>query len=76
MDATALFATLVGLMVAVLSALGYALHRITQQASGLTSDTQQCPGCGLALPVAAPRCPQCGAAWQESAERLPLHRTV
>lgn len=76
MDAVLLFAALVGLMIAVLSALGYALHRITQQASVSTSDKQPCQQCGYAAPMAQPCCPQCGAAWTAPGERLHSGRTA
>ncbi len=62
MDALLIFPILLAFMIAVLTALGYALHRLTETPDGgnvLSASVQQCPRCQHALNISSSHCPTC-----------------
>ena len=64
MDALLIFPILLAFMIAVLTALGYALHRLAKTPNGgnvLSGSVQQCPRCQHALSISWSHCPACGA---------------
>ena len=64
MDAMTLFPALLALMVAALTGLGYALHRLANTASQFTlppTHMQSCARCGGSLIGGLSHCPLCGA---------------
>ena len=63
MDAIYIFPALLALMIAALTALGYALQRIGDASfrlSGSPTSGRLCPQCGLRFNAGAKRCPACG----------------
>ena len=64
MDPLLIFPILLAFMIAVLTALGYALHRLAETPNGgnvLSAPVQQCPRCQHALNISWSHCPACGA---------------
>ena len=64
MNATNLFPALLALMIAVLTALGYALHRLANTSSQFTLPQTRvwpCAHCGGNLAGGLSHCPLCGA---------------
>lgn len=78
MDAMLLFPALLGLMVAALTGLGYALYRLANTASSQftlpPTHMQLCEGCGARLVDGVSHCPLCGAARETLAEVSTLPR--
>ena len=63
MDAIYIFSALLALMIAALTALGYALQRIgdtSYRLSGPPTSGRPCPQCGQRVNAGAKRCPACG----------------
>ena len=63
MDAMYIFPALLALMLAALTALGYALQRIDTTSSlsdSLSIPYRVCPQCGQRVNAGAKRCPACG----------------
>ena len=63
MDATAIFPVLLAFMIATLSALGYALHRLAETPHRLSpppAPAAHCTQCGRSLDRSWSHCPGCG----------------
>ena len=66
MEATTLFPVLLAFMVAVLSALGYALHRIADTSPSNEASAVPCAQCGELVSLSAGSCPACGTRRQNA----------
>ena len=64
MEAATLFPVLMAFMLAVLSALGYALYRLSDTLRGLDAPAIPCAQCGEPVLGGANQCPSCGA-WRQ-----------
>ncbi|KPV54824.1 hypothetical protein SE17_01330 [Kouleothrix aurantiaca] len=63
MDAIPIFPALLAFMIAALSALGYALHRLAEVPHGFSAPpgpAAHCAQCGRSLDSSWSHCPRCG----------------